>query len=260
MLKAQRGQAVEGIAILQIYRKTCHYECTTKNPAGQLKETELYLPLKSFLEAQGYEVKAEVTHCDIVAIRNDEPPLIVEMKTTLSLELLMQGIARQAITDTVYVAFPAGKGKAWLKRAKDTTKLCRRLGLGLISVRLGSNPRVLVHADPGPYAPRKSKRLKTALLKEFQSRVGDPNTGGQTRQTIMTAYRQDALCIARAIQLSGPTSPANLAKTLEISRAASILQQNYYGWFVRVKRGVYDLDRGGHEALNDNTEILRTLP
>ena len=224
-----------------------------------MKETELYPPLKSFLEAQGYDVKAEVTHCDIVAMRGDEPPLIIEMKTTLSLELLMQGITRQSITDTVYVAFPAGKGKTWLKRAKDATKLCRRLGLGLISVRLGTNPRVLVHVDPGPYTPRKNKRQQTALLREFQSRVGDPNTGGQTRRTIMTAYRQDALCIARALQHFGPASPASLAKSLEISRAASILQQNHYGWFVRVKRGVYDLDTTGHAALRDNATILETL-
>ena len=224
-----------------------------------MKETELYEPLKSFLEGQGYEVKAEVTHCDIVAMRGEEPPLIIEMKTSLSLELLMQGISRQAITDTVYVAFPAGKGKTWLKRAKDATKLCRRLGLGLISVRLGDRPRVLVHADPGPYTPRKSKRQQAALLKEFHARVGDPNIGGQTRQTIVTAYRQDALCIAMELQQSGPSSPAALAKTLEIPRAASILQQNYYGWFVRVKRGVYDLDAVGHGALRDNPDITKTL-
>ena len=230
-----------------------------KNPADPVKETELYPPLKSFLEAQGYEVKAEVTHCDIVAMRGEEPPLIIEMKTSLSLELLMQGISRQAITDTVYVAFPAGKGKTWLKRAKDATKLCRRLGLGLISVRLGDRPRVLVHADPAPYTPRKSKRQQAALLKEFQSRVGDPNTGGQTRRTIVTAYRQDALCIALELRDSGPNSPAALAKSLKIPRTASILQQNYYGWFVRVKRGVYDLDTVGHAALVDNGDIIKTL-
>lgn len=224
-----------------------------------MKETDLYAPVKSFLESQGYEVKAEITDCDLVALRQDEPPLIVELKLSLSLELMMQGITRQSITDDVYIAVPAGKGKAWLKRAKDATKICRRLGLGLISVRLGTKPKVLVHTDPGPYKPRKSKPRQTALLKEFQNRVGDPNIGGQTRQTIMTSYRQDALCIALEVQNSGPNSPAKLAKILEIDRTASILQQNYYGWFIRVKRGIYDLEPQGRDALVTYADVLKTL-
>ncbi len=224
-----------------------------------MKETALYPPLKAYLESQGYEVKAEVKDCDIVAIRGDEPPVIVELKTALSLDLLMQGITRQSITDDVYVAFPAGKGKAWLRRAKDATKLCRRLGLGLISVRLGTTPKVLVHADPGPYNPRKSKPRQHALLKEFHGRVGDQNLGGQTRTTIMTAYRQDALCIAHALANSGPNSPAKLAQMLEISRAGGILQHNHYGWFFRVKRGTYDLSPQGHEALVTFADTVKTL-
>lgn len=224
-----------------------------------MKETDLYAPIKSFLEAQGYEVKSEIIDCDLVAMRGNEPPLIVELKLSLSLELMMQGITRQSITDDVYIAVPVGKGKAWVKRSKDATKICRRLGLGLISVRLGTKPKVLVHTDPGPYKPRQSKPRKAALLKEFQTRVGDPNTGGQTRRTIMTAYRQDALCIAQALNIAGPSAPAALAKSQGITRAASILQQNYYGWFIRVKRGVYDLEPQGREALKTYAEILKTL-
>ena len=57
-----------------------------------MKETDLYLPIKAFLEDQGYEVKAEVIDCDVVAVRNDEPPLIVELKKGLTIDLLLQGI------------------------------------------------------------------------------------------------------------------------------------------------------------------------
>ena len=76
----------------------------------QMRETELYAPVKAFLESQGYEVKAEVHDCDLVAIRGEEEPVIVELKTTLSLALLMQGVDRQAISDWVYLAVPVGKG------------------------------------------------------------------------------------------------------------------------------------------------------
>ena len=34
-----------------------------------MKETDLYLPLKKFLEKQDYEVKAEVENCDVVAVK-----------------------------------------------------------------------------------------------------------------------------------------------------------------------------------------------
>ena len=64
-------------------------------------ETELYLPVKRFLEAQGYAVKAEIGDCDVLAVRGNEPPLIVELKTSFNLQLLLQGIDRQTMTDTV---------------------------------------------------------------------------------------------------------------------------------------------------------------
>jgi len=32
-------------------------------------ETDLYPPVKAFLEGQGYDVKGEVQDCDVVAIR-----------------------------------------------------------------------------------------------------------------------------------------------------------------------------------------------
>lgn len=145
-----------------------------------MKETDLYAPVKAFFEQQGYEVKAEITDCDLVAIRDNDPPVIVELKLSLSLELLVQGLSRQAITDAVYIAVPAGKGKAWSARLKGAAKICRRLGLGLISVRLGvARSPVVIHEDPGAYKVYKLARRKTALLKEFQHRVGDPNTGGR---------------------------------------------------------------------------------
>jgi len=39
-----------------------------------VKEADLSAPVKAFLEAQGYEVKAEVGACDLMAVRGAEPP------------------------------------------------------------------------------------------------------------------------------------------------------------------------------------------
>lgn len=35
-------------------------------------ETELYAPLKSFFERQGYDIKGEVRTCDLVGLREGE--------------------------------------------------------------------------------------------------------------------------------------------------------------------------------------------
>jgi len=225
-----------------------------------MRETDLYAPIKSFLEGQGYEVKAEIQDCDLVAMRGKDSPVVVELKLNLSLALLLQGVDRLAITDAVYVAVPKGKGPRWSSTVKDAVKLCRRLGLGLISVRLGTGPAVVeVHADPGPYQPRKSKKRATALLREFARRVGDPNKGGQVGRPIVTAYRQDALRIAEALRQEGPNRPSILAKSLNVPKAASILQNDHYGWFERVERGIYTLRPEGHQAIVLYGDVVKTL-
>jgi hypothetical protein len=151
-----------------------------------MPETDLYPPVKRFLEAQGYDVKGEIGECDVLAVRGREPPLIVELKTAFSLQLVLQGIDRQAVTDAVYLAFPPPKRR----QHADIVKLCRRLGLGVLLV-LGSHVEALL--DPAPYQPRKARRREAMLLKEFAHRVGDPAAGGSARGPRMTAYRQDAL-------------------------------------------------------------------
>jgi hypothetical protein len=221
-----------------------------------MRETELYAPVKAFLEAQGYKVKSEVKGCDVVAVREGAEPVIVELKLQLSLALLLQGVDRQQISDHVYVCVPSGKGVRWATQIKDAVRLCRRLGLGLLSLHNGA---VLAHIDPGPYAPRKFKRRKDLLLREFQNRVGDPNTGGQVKRKIITAYRQDALRIAMYLSEAGTIKPAFARDTLGVSKAAAILQADYYGWFERVERGIYGLRPLGTEALKQYADVVALL-
>jgi len=203
-----------------------------------MKETDLYQPVKDLLEGQGYVVKGEVGTCDVVGVRGEEPPLIVELKTGVTISLILQGIDRLAITDTVYIAVPRGKTKVWRKTLRDTLKLCKRVGLGFISV-VGETAEV--HLDPLPYQPRKIKRRQTALLKEFMARKGDPNTGGSTKTKLMTAYRQEAIRIAEHLSEHGEMAPARLKKEVDAPKAGDILRSNHYGWFMKVKKGVYDL-------------------
>ena len=125
-------------------------------------ETELYLPVKRFLEAQGYAVKAEIGDCDVLAVRGDEPPVIVELKTSFNLQLLLQGIDRQSVTDTVYLAIPEPKRSL----PQDILRLCKRLGLGLLVV---NGQWVEAYLDPAPYQPRKSRAAKPCSCASFSA-------------------------------------------------------------------------------------------
>lgn len=220
-----------------------------------MKEAELYPDLKAFLEAQGYEVKAEIGACDIMALRGTEPAVIVEMKLSFSLALVLQGVARQALFDDVYLAVPAPK-KGWPARYKDILALCRRLGLGLLAVTPGQG--VEAHLDPAPYAPRRATARAGKLLREFQRRVGDPNQGGTTGIKRMTAYRQDALRCLAALR-DGALKAAVVAKSAGVARAAVLMRADHYGWFERLSPGIYALTPKGRAALAENAAELARL-
>jgi hypothetical protein len=205
-------------------------------------ESDLYAPVKTLLEGQGYVVKGEVRGCDVVAVRGTEPPVVVELKRSFGLGLVLQGVDRLALTDLVYLA--VGQ---WPRQIKNVKKLCRRLGLGFIVVAKDKADVVL---DPLPYAPRRNSRKAGRLLGEHARRVGDPNLGGQAmRAPLMTAYRQEALRCAELLAANGPMKVAALRAAGDAPKAAQILQQDVYGWFERVERGVYAITPKGREGL-----------
>ncbi len=205
-------------------------------------ESDLYAPVKALLEGQGYVVKGEVRGCDVVAVRGAEPPVVVELKRAFGLGLVLQGVDRLALTDLVYLAVGA-----WPKRMKDVRKLCRRLGLGFIVV---AGTRADIVLDPVPYKPRQNRRKAGRMLGEHARRVGDPNLGGQAmRAPLMTAYRQEALRCARLLADRGPMKLAEMRKSADVPNAARILQQDVYGWFERLERGVYGLTPKGQAGL-----------
>ncbi len=210
-----------------------------------MAETALYPSVKRFLEAAGFAVKGEVCGCDIVAVREGEPPLlaIVEMKRGFNLDLLLQAVDRMRPADEVWLAVPM------TRRGRDrdprVRRLCRLIGFGLLAVDVARD-RVEVLAEPGPYRPRPDLRRRTRLLAEHAHRHGDPSPGGSTQQPIMTAYRQRALACAARLR-AGAGRPRDLRAVAP--DAGRILLRNVYGWFERTEPGQYRLTTLGEAAL-----------
>jgi hypothetical protein len=215
------------------------------NRAARAPETSLYEPVKAFLERLGFAVKGEVCGCDIVGVRPGEPPVVVitELKMTLTLELVLQGVERLRAADEVWLAVLATRrGRDRDRRAH---RLCRLLGFGLLAVHPAKGS-VEILAEPAPYRPRPNLPQRRRLLKEHATRRGDTTRGGSSRQPIMTAYRQQAIACATSLE-AGPMRPRDLKAVAP--NAGPILRRNVYGCFERVQPGLYQLSEAGATAL-----------
>jgi hypothetical protein len=214
-------------------------------PEPIVQESSLYVPVKRFLETLGFDVKGEVCGCDLVALRGDDPPIVVigELKLCFSLELVLQAVNRTAACDEIWLAVRAStRGR---ERDPRVRKLCRFLGYGLLGV--SANGRVEVLVEPTPWRPRRDAKRRSRLVNEHRRRIGDPALGGTSKVPIMTAYRQRALACAASLA-GGPRRTSEIRVT--IPEAPKILLHNVYGWFFRVERGVYALTREGSNALS----------
>jgi hypothetical protein len=209
-------------------------------------ESSLYLPVKRFLERLGFEVKGEICGCDLVALDGKQPTAVVvgELKLSFNLDLVLQAVDRSAACDEIWLAVRASRRGRGREHDPRVRKLCRLLGLGLLSVSATSKVEVLV--EPAAWRPRRDAKRRSRIVEEHRRRMGDPAMGGSTRQPIMTAYRQQALACAAALSRA-PARPRDLKG--ELPDAPKILLRNVYGWFVRVERGLYTLSDPGRAAL-----------
>lgn len=204
-------------------------------------ETALYPAVKTFLEGHGFTVKGEICGCDVVAVRDGEPGLLVicELKLSFTLELVLQAVDRLRAADEVWLAVSASRRGR--DRDERVRRLCRLLGVGLLAVDVG-RARVEVLAEPAAWRPRPNLPLRRRILREHGRRRGDPQAGGSSGQPIMTAYRQRALDMAVAM-LAAAQRPRDLRPLAD--DAGTILSRNVYGWFERVRPGLYCLSAAG---------------
>ncbi len=224
-----------------------------------MRETDLFVPLRDYFESLGYTVHGEVGSCDLVARRGDAM-VVVETKMTMSLRLVTQGVRRQQLSDEVYLALPRADARGgYPPNYKDLRLLLHRLGLGLLVVGRRGGVVVAVPAV-GPAGRRKDKRLKQSLVAEMERRRLDAGPSGARRnRRMLTAYRQEALLLAAYLAESGPSKPRDAAAATSIPTAQRILYANHYGWFARVRSGVYSLSPSGEQAVTENKGLIQAM-
>lgn len=223
------------------------------------KETDLYLPVAQYFSAQGFDVYGEVNDCDLVAVKGEEI-IIVELKLQLTIDLFIQASNRQKLSDNVYIAVPKIKYKKYSRKWHDLCSLLKKLGFGLITVQLlssGAYPEIIL--TPSKIGVRKSPKKIKKLLKELEGRHQNFNVGGSHHEKIMTAYKENCLQIAYLLKIFGPMSPKSLRTLGTGEKTQSILFHNYYGWFEKVKRGIYQISVKGEREIENFPEILAFL-
>ncbi len=225
-----------------------------------MKETDLYPPVRRYLEAQGYSVHSEVAGCDIVARRGDEI-LVVELKRQISLALLAQAAERKEISYSVYIAVPVPAGKRLPSNFRRTKALLRRLEIGCILIEeLKTKRKIHTVLHPLPFTERKSPKRTRAVLREIDGRFAEFDLAGQpaARERI-SSYKQQAIEIALLLRRFGPLSPKALREHGSAEKTQQILSANVYGWFDRPRRGIYRLDAAGEEALERYPRVIEAI-
>ena len=229
----------------------------------KLKESELYTPVKNYLEALGYDVKGEVKNCDITAVKNGEL-LVVELKTGFTLELIYQALNRQKLADSVYVAVPLQHKHIGSDRVKNIIYLCKRLEIGLIFVcyTTSGKPQIEVAVHPSPArAVKKAPAKKLAVITEHNGRSGSVNTGGVTRRKIITVYKELALMVAVILDKHGPLKTADIKKLGGPEKTGAILGKNFYKWYEKAedlgnRNNTYRITEAGKEALEIYGDLI----
>lgn len=156
-----------------------------------MKETDLFQPVKQWLEDGGHTVYSEVSHslyggrrADIVAVHGSIYT-VVELKTSLSLDLIEQAYSWKKDAHYVYVCTPMPKGST----NRFAEKLLRQYGIGLLQVVFNKDARFTYVHQEGYCVPRINRRVTGDLQKAVTEYHKNNPPGGSQAGGYVTAYK-----------------------------------------------------------------------
>lgn len=161
-----------------------------------MKESDLFPPVKAWLEEKGYEVYSEVSsasaggRADVVAV-SGPAVAVVEMKLSLTLDLIAQALRWKLFSNYIYIAIPRGKSR---RLSGYVQNLLRREGIGLIEVDFPERTRYLRRTEV--YNPVKCRfhrriddHLRESLTDKHKQLPGGHAGGGYVTNYSQTIDR-----------------------------------------------------------------------
>lgn len=225
-----------------------------------MREEDLFLPIKNYFEAFGYNIDGEVGHLDMLC-EKDGQFLAIELKNELNFKIFIQAAKQQKLFESVFIGCWTPKNLR-SKAFADKIYLLNRLGIGLILVS-SRTKAVNVFCEPiehpiSSYKTR-NRQKKKRMLQEFAARRTKSNTGGIRNTKLITAYRENSLIVLGYLYENGPSKASVIKKHMKIDNAHAIVYQNHYKWFEKVGNGVYYLTQLGTEAYENEKELIIRL-
>lgn len=153
-----------------------------------MQEQDLFDPIKEWLEEKGYEVYAEVEmpfgRADVVG-KNHPAYCVVEMKTSLNLEVISQAIRWQGMFHYIYIAVPRRRRPI----PAIANKILHENRIGLLEVDVNYVWTRIPARYNRPYYPY-SKKISKYLYEEQKTWVkGGSNEGGYVTPYKITMSR-----------------------------------------------------------------------
>lgn len=226
-----------------------------------LKESDLFEPLKSYFEENGYKGDGEVGSIDLY-LEKDGYTTAVELKKTLDFKSVQQAALDQKTCDFVYIGIFRPRD-LYSGSGRDKLYILKRLGIGLICVSPKSG---LIEVVCEPFVSeisnfQKYHKDKTESLKnEFRNRRIKSNTGGVNKTRLITAYKEESLLVLfYMVKLGGTAKSGEICKLTDNKNATRILYNNFNGWFDKLGKGLYSVNQNGLQALEEYGDVISKL-
>lgn len=158
-----------------------------KGVGFKMKEQDLFFPIKTYLQEQGYkDVYGEVCLFDVVGL-SPTSEIIVEMKLQFSFHLVEQAYAARKYAKKVYVAVP--KPKSGLHSHRFARKICSDYNIGIIYVDVEKQKVYKVFEPTTPNSNYKKRMsIRNRVNEKQKNFIGGSKTGDtDTLYSVMIA-------------------------------------------------------------------------
>lgn len=144
-----------------------------------MKESDLYEPLKMYFESQRYIIYNEVQEtngmkrADMVLTKENEL-IVIEMKTSLTFNLIDQARYWTQVANYVYIAVPYSK----TERSQTAYDVLKMFGIGIIEIDIEKNKVISIISGRKREDSLLNKSKLSFLTEEHQtwSKAGSPSS------------------------------------------------------------------------------------